>query len=150
MFADLPWKSRHVLINDEARYRALGREAVAAVRDGHYGRTLDLEMPWLGGRSVPVTAQHFLTYRRVGTAGARSVDWIARIPYPLLMLRDTNDPVIHDFEPGWLEAALEDGLSPSVTVVSLPSDAPSDGHRFEGSRDALIDTVSTWLAELTA
>jgi hypothetical protein len=151
MFADLPWKSRHVLIGDEARYRALGREAVAAVRAGDYGRTLDLEMPWLGGRSVPVTAQHFLTYRRVGTAGARSVEWITRIPYPLLMIRDENDSVIHDFEPGWLEAAaLEHGLSPSVTSVSLPSAPTSDGHRFEGSRDALLDTIATWLAECAA
>jgi hypothetical protein len=151
MFADLPWKSRHVLIGDEARYRALGREAVAAVRAGDYGRTLDLEMPWLGGRSVPVTAQHFLTYRRVGTAGTRSVEWITRIPYPLLMIRDENDSVIHDFEPGWLEAAaLEHGLSPSVTSVSLPSAPTSDGHRFEGSRDALLDTIATWLAECAA
>ena len=34
--------------------------------------------PWLGGRTMAVTAEHFLTYRKVGTAGARSVDWIAR------------------------------------------------------------------------
>ena len=54
---------------------------------------------------MPVTAQHFLSYRQTGIAGARSVDWIARVPYPLLMVRDAHDPVINYFEPGQLEAA---------------------------------------------
>lgn len=148
MFADLPWKSRHLLINDESRYHALGDEAVDAVRSGAYERVLAAEMPWLGGRSMPVTAEHFLTYRTVGIAGARSVEWIARVPYPLLLVRDQNDSVIHDFEPGWLQAALEGGLTPSATFVSLPSAAPSEGHRFEGSRAELVDTVARWLAGL--
>lgn len=150
MFADLPWKSRHLLVRDEATYRALTDEAVAAVRAGQYERTLATGMPWLHGRTVPVTAQHFLTYRRVGIAGARSVDWVARIPYPLLLIRDEHDPVIHDFEPNWLESALAEGLSPSVTSVSLSSAASTDGHRFEGSREALLDTVSGWLTKLGA
>lgn len=148
MFADLPWKSRHLLINDESRYRALTEEAVAAVRAGDFSRTLETGMPWLGNRTTPVTAQHFLTYRRVGLAGARSVDWAGRIPYPVLMVRDQHDSVIHDFEPGWLESALREGLSPSVTSISLPSDPGTEGHRFDGSRQALIDTVLTWLATL--
>lgn len=145
MFADLPWKSRHLLINDETIYRALTDEAVEAVRAGEYGRTLSTGMPWLGGRTMPVTAEHFLTYRRVGTAGARSIDWIARVPYPLLLVRDEHDQVIHDFEPGWLQAAAADGLSPSVTVITLPSIPPTDGHGFAGSRKGLLDTVSGWL-----
>lgn len=149
MFADLPWKSRYLLINDEAVYRALTDEAVAAVRAGDYARTLTTGMPWLGGRTVPVTAEHFLTYRRVGTAGARSVEWIARIPYPLLMIRDEHDGIIHDFEPRCLAAAAAEGLSPSVTTVTLPSMPPTDGHRFEGSRKSLLDTVSGWLTTVS-
>jgi pimeloyl-ACP methyl ester carboxylesterase len=149
MFADLPWKSRHLLIDDEARYRALTEEAVEAVRAGDYGRTLSAGMPWLGGRTMPVTAGHFLTYRRVGIAGARSVEWIARIPYPLLMIRDEHDQIIHDFEPGCLEAAAAEGLSPSVTMVTLSSVPPTDGHRFEGSRKSLLDTVSGWLTTVS-
>jgi pimeloyl-ACP methyl ester carboxylesterase len=148
MFADLPWKSRHLLINDEARYRALTEEAFAAVRDGDFDRTLQAGMPWLGNRTTPVTAQHFLTYRRVGLAGARSVEWVARIPYPVLMVRDEHDSVIREFEPGWLEAALREGLAPSVTSVSLRSDAATEGHRFDGSRGALVQTVLDWLATL--
>ncbi len=145
MFADLPWKSRHLLIDDEARYGELTSEAVEAARSADFGRVLAAGMPWLGGRTMPVTAEHFLTYRRVGLAGARSVEWIARVPYPLLMVRDENDSVIHDFEPGWLEAAARDGLAPSVTSVSLPSPAASKGHAFEGSGPALVDTVADWL-----
>lgn len=149
MFADLPWKSRHLLINDESAYAALTDEAVEAAQAGDYSRVLATGMPWLGGRTMPVTAQHFLTYRRVGLAGARSVDWIKRIPYPLLMVRDENDPVIEYFEPGWLEAALSDGLSPRVSSVLLPSAAPSNGHAFEKSGDLLVQTVHDWITGLS-
>jgi pimeloyl-ACP methyl ester carboxylesterase len=149
MFADLPWKSRHLLINDEATYAALTEEAVAAVQAGDYSRVLAAGMPWLGGRTMPVTAEHFLTYRHVGLAGARSVEWIKRIPYPLLMVRDENDPVIEYFEPGWLEAALADGLAPAVRSVLLPSAAPSNGHAFEKSGDLLVQTVHDWIAGLS-
>ncbi len=150
MFADLPWKSRYLLINDEATYGALTDEAVQAVQAGDYGRILSRGMPWLGGQTMPVTAQHFLTYRTVGLAGARSVEWLPRIPYPLLLVRDQNDPVIEYFEPGWLEAALTDGLSPSVSSVLLPSPTPSNGHAFELSGDALVDTVHEWINALPA
>jgi hypothetical protein len=148
MFADLPWKSRHLLINNEATYRELTEEAVEAVRSGEYSRTLAAGMPWLGGKTMPVSAEHFLTYRRVGLAGARSTEWIARIPYPVLMIRDEHDTVIHDFEPGWLEAAVEHGLSPAVKSVSLSSAEGTEGHRFDGSRDELVATVANWLAGL--
>lgn len=148
MFADLPWKSRHLLIDDEPTYHALTGEAVQAVQAGEYDRVLSTGMSWLGGKTVPVTAQHFLTYRRVGTAGARSIDWIARVPYPILMVRDEHDTVIHDFEPGWLEAALGNGISPAFESVSLPSPAGTEGHRFDGSSDALVETVAGWLGKL--
>jgi len=148
MFADLPFKSRHLLINDEAAYGRLGDEAIEAAQNGEYSRVLSEKMRWIGGKEMPVSAEHFLTYRRVGTAGARSVDWIARIPFPLLMVRDSNDPVINYFEPGQLEAALQNGISPSVTSVLLPSEAPSNGHAFEKSGDALVELVAGWIADL--
>jgi pimeloyl-ACP methyl ester carboxylesterase len=148
MFADLPWKSRHLLINDEPTYAALTAEAIEAVQAGDYDRVLAAGMPWLGGRTMPVTAQHFLTYRHVGLAGARSIEWIKRIPYPLLMVRDENDPVIEYFEPGWLEAALAGGLSPAVSSVLLPSPAPSNGHAFEKSGDLLVQTVHDWISQI--
>jgi pimeloyl-ACP methyl ester carboxylesterase len=148
MFADLPWKSRHLLINDEQAYARLGEEAVALSQKGEFGTVLSEPMRWLYGHEMPVTAQHFLSYRQTGIAGARSVDWIARVPYPLLMVRDANDPVINYFEPGQLEAAATAGISPSVTSVLLPSPAGSNGHAFEATGDALTQRAAGWLLGL--
>ena len=148
MFADLPWKSRHLLIDDEAAYRRLGEAAVAAANEGDFARVLPEPMRWLGGREMTVTAAHFLTYRQTGTAGARSIDWIARIPYPLLMVRDEHDPVINYFEPGQLEAAATAGIAPSVRSVLLPSQPGSNGHAFETSGDALVELAAPWLLAL--
>jgi pimeloyl-ACP methyl ester carboxylesterase len=148
MFADLPWKSRHLLINDEQAYARLGAEATALAQRGEFATVLSEPMRWLYGHEMPVTAQHFLSYRQTGTAGARSVDWIARVPYPLLMVRDANDPVINYFEPGQLEAAASAGISPSVTSVLLPSPAGSNGHAFEKTGDALTELAAGWLLGL--
>ncbi len=150
MFADLPFKSRHLLINDEAAYSRLGNEAVRAAQDSDFSRVLAEKMSWIGGAEMAVTAEHFLTYRKVGTAGARTIDWIARIPLPLLLVRDENDSVINYFEPSQLEAALQNGISPSVTSVLLPSEGPSNGHAFEKSGNALVALVTGWLAQLHA
>ncbi|MGH3277188.1 MAG: alpha/beta hydrolase [Streptosporangiaceae bacterium] len=148
MFADLPWKSRHLLINDEAAYARLGGEAAELAGRGDYAAVLKQPMRWLHGAEMPVTAQHFLSYRQTGTAGARSVDWIARVPFPLLMVRDAHDPVISYFEPGQLQAAADAGISPSVTSVLLPSPEGTNGHAFEASGDALVELASGWVLSL--
>jgi pimeloyl-ACP methyl ester carboxylesterase len=148
LFADLPWKSRHMLINDEAAYGRLGVAAVEAAQAGDFGRILPEPMRWLGGRDMPVSAAHFLTYRQTGTAGARSIDWVARVPYPLLMVRDEHDPVINYFEPGQMERAALEGITPSVTSVHLKSEAGSNGHAFETSGDELVALVQPWLSDL--
>lgn len=145
MFADLPWKTRHLLINNEETYAQLTAEAIAAVHDGDHGRILATKMKWLGGRVMPVSAQHFLTYRRTELAGARSVEWIARVPNPLLMVRDEHDPIIEYFEPNWMEAAAASGLSPRVQTLALPSREGSNGHAFETSGDQLVAAVDDWL-----
>lgn len=148
MPADLPWKSRYMLIGDEQRYAALRAEAVAAVRESDYDRMLSASMAWLENTDARVSAQHFLTYRTEGIAGPRSVDWVRRVPYPLLMVRDRNDAVVHDFEANWMGAAANEGLSPSVTCRTLDSDATSHGHSFEKSSAQLVDAVSSWLLTL--
>ena len=148
MPADLPWKSRHLLIGNEPRYAALREEAVAAVQESDYDRILSANMAWLENSNARVSAQHFLTYRTEGIASARSVDWVRRVPYPILMVRDRNDAVVHDFEANWMESAASDGLSPSVTRRTLDSDATSHGHSFETSSGQLVDTVSSWLLAL--
>jgi pimeloyl-ACP methyl ester carboxylesterase len=148
MFADLPWKSRHLLINDELAYARLGAEAAEFAARGDYAAVLKEPMRWLHGAEMPVTAQHFLSYRQTGTAGARSVDWIARVPYPLLLVRDANDPVINYFEPGQLQAAAEAGISPAVTSVLLASPEGTNGHAFEATGDALVELASGWVLGL--
>jgi pimeloyl-ACP methyl ester carboxylesterase len=150
MFADLPWKSRHLLIDDEKAYARLGQEAIEAARRGDFGAVLSEPMRWLHGAEMPVTAQHFLSYRQTAIAGARSVDWIARVPYPLLMVRDEHDPVINYFEPGQLEVAANAGISPSVANVLLPSPEGTNGHAFESTGDALVDLAAPWVLGLRA
>lgn len=149
MFADLGWKSRYVLINDEGTYQRLHAEAAESVRVGDYDRVLSTELPIPGNHpSSRMTAEHFLTYRANDLAGTRSLDWAPRVPYPILMISDKNETVIAPFEPAWLQSSASSGLSPSVQLVQLDSEPGTDGHAFEGSAQELIDTVLRWLADL--
>jgi pimeloyl-ACP methyl ester carboxylesterase len=149
VFADLAWKSRYMLISDETAYGELRDEALQAVRERDFSRRLSHEMGWLRGKTMPVSADHFLTYRTEGLSGARTLDWINKIPYPFLLIRDEHDSIIHDFERVWLEAAAADGISPAPTVVLLPSDG-GEGHHYTESGPALLSTVSDWIAALSA
>jgi pimeloyl-ACP methyl ester carboxylesterase len=62
-FGKLPWKSRHVLIQDEERYTALPAASRRALKAGTAAEVLPIKMRWIGGVDTPVTPQHFLTYR---------------------------------------------------------------------------------------
>jgi pimeloyl-ACP methyl ester carboxylesterase len=64
-FGKLPWKSRHILIEDEERYRALAVAWREALKAGTAAEVLPIKMRWLGGVETPVTPQHFLTYKDV-------------------------------------------------------------------------------------
>jgi alpha-beta hydrolase superfamily lysophospholipase len=57
-FGKLPWKSRHILIQDEDNYKALADASVGALRAGKAAEILPIKMRWLGGVETPVTAQH--------------------------------------------------------------------------------------------
>ena len=57
-FGKLPWKSRHILIQDEDNYKALADTSVGALRAGKAAEILPIKMRWLGGVETPVTAQH--------------------------------------------------------------------------------------------
>jgi pimeloyl-ACP methyl ester carboxylesterase len=48
-FGKLPWKSRHILIQDEDNYRALTEASLRALRDGKAAEVLSIKMRWLGG-----------------------------------------------------------------------------------------------------
>jgi pimeloyl-ACP methyl ester carboxylesterase len=147
-FADLPWKTRMVLVHDEALYRQLFQEALAAVRSGHPEAVLRTQMPYLRGQPSPVTAQHFLTYRWQGEAAASGLEWIKRVPVPLLLVRDASDQIILPFELHELHAAAVEpvALSPDVEIALIPDSHPEDGHRFANTIPELNDVMVGWLA----
>jgi hypothetical protein len=117
----LPWKSRHILIQDEDKYKALAEASFDALRAGKSAEILPIKMRWLGGVETPVTAQHFLTYRDERASAADGTFWISRIPRPILIVRDEADDVVLPFEPYVLLSAArgEGSLVPSVNYVLM-------------------------------
>jgi hypothetical protein len=150
-FANLPWKSRHLLVQNEDNFRQLSEAAFASLRDGRADATLPVRMGWITGQPVPVTGQHFLTYRWEPTSVADGTYWIRRIPRPILLVRDQGDAVIEPFEPyALLSAGTAPGsLPPSVKLVVLPNPRPRSAaaHGFADNAQSLVDTVAAWLAE---
>lgn len=148
-FADLPWKTRRILVQDEANYRVLFEEAVERVAVGEPDAVLDTEMGFLRGTTTPVTAQHFLTYRWDVASTASGTYWIRRVPYPVLLVRDANDRIIREFEPYDLLAAAtaEGSLVPEVDYVELRNDTDEPGHSFPDNRDALATAITDWLGD---
>jgi pimeloyl-ACP methyl ester carboxylesterase len=150
-FANLPWKSRNILTQNEDVYKKLRASARDALARGKPSDTLPVRMPYLGGRQTPVTAQHFLTYRDEQASTADGTYWISRIPRPLLLLRDQADGIILPFEPHMLLSAAraEGSLAKDITYVVVPDVHPPSaaGHVFTDNTQPLIDVVSAWLAE---
>jgi len=125
-FGKLPWKSRHILVQNEENYQALVDASLSAVKAGRPDEILPIKMRWLGGLETPVTAQHFLTYRDEQTSAADGTYWTPRIPRPILILRDEADGVVLPFEPYMLLSAAraEGSLVPSIDYVLLPNRRP--------------------------
>jgi pimeloyl-ACP methyl ester carboxylesterase len=148
-FGKLPWKSRHILIQDEEKYRALADAARGALKAGTAAETLPIKMRWLGGLETPVTPQHFLTYRDEQASTADGTYWLPRIPRPILIVRDEADGVVLPFEPYMLVSAAqaEGSLVPSIKYVLLANQLPpsSEGHIFADNTEALTDAVAAWL-----
>lgn len=149
MFAKLPWKSRHILTRDEENYQQLFSESLDLLAQGRQDEICPTEMRGGGGnpnRTGPVTAQHFLTYRREHTSTADGTYWIKKVPRPILMLRGDQDSTIRDFEPNWLLAAAtsEGSIVPSIKFVEIPG----AGHGLSENQDAVIEAEVSWLQEL--
>ncbi|MBI3515863.1 MAG: alpha/beta fold hydrolase [Proteobacteria bacterium] len=151
MFANLPWKTRNLLVQNEANFTRLAEAAGTALREGRADAVLAERMRWLGGAEVPVSGQHFLTYRSTESSSADGTYWIRRVPRPILMVRDAGDGIIQAFEPHMLLAAATapGSLVPAIKFVLLPNERPPGpaGHGFADNRQALIDTIAGWLAE---
>jgi pimeloyl-ACP methyl ester carboxylesterase len=149
MVGNIAWKTRHILVQDEAQFRALCEEAMAALRRGAENEILPLPMGWFVGDKMPVTAQHFLTYRREESSAADSCFWIARVKLPILMVRNEADGIIQPFEPYMLLSAAhaEGSLVESIRYVALPDSRPRspEGHSFVGNTEPLVATIAAWL-----
>lgn len=147
-FANLPVKTRRVLVGDDVVYRALRADALAALADRRPEDEVPTLMPWIFGRPVPVTAQHFLTYRDTRSAAARTVEWLPRVPYPTLMLRDEHDTVVAHAEFDELRSTALSGIAPGFVAQEIPSRPGTQSHWFEHSREALVGAVAGWITAL--
>ena len=151
MFANLPWKSRHLLVQNEENFRALSEAAFRSLRDGRADAVLPVRMGWITGQPVPLTAQHFLTYRWEPTSVADGTYWIRRIPRPVLLVRDQGDAIIEPFEPYMLLSAgtAAGSLPPSVKLIVLPNPKgrSAAAHGFGDNAQALVDALAGWLGE---
>jgi pimeloyl-ACP methyl ester carboxylesterase len=70
MFGNLPWKSRHLLVQDEQNWRELLETAMQALREARDEEVMPVKMLWITGEKVPMTGRHFLTYRSENTSAA--------------------------------------------------------------------------------
>jgi hypothetical protein len=76
MFGNLPWKSRHMLVQDEENWRELLATAMQALRDAKDEQVMPVQMAWITGEKVPMSGRHFLTYRSEITSTADGTYWI--------------------------------------------------------------------------
>jgi hypothetical protein len=150
-FANLPWKTRNILMQDEPGYHRLNEAARAMLREGQLTERLPEPMGFYTGQRVPVTAQHFLTYRSDAASVADGTFWIRRIPKPVLIVRDAADAVIQPFEPHMLlsAAGAEGSLVQGIRFALLPNDRPPTlaAHYFPDTADKLVEAVSAWMSE---
>ena len=159
-FGNLPWKSRNLLVQDETRFRALIEASMKSLRDGTLDQVLPVKMRFSNpvssttasaGPDIPITGQHFLTYRWDRTSVADGTFWIHRIPRPILIVRDQSDGVIQPFEPHMLLSAArsEGSMITSIDFVLLPDSKPVSlsGHYFQGNEQPLTDLIAKWLAD---
>jgi pimeloyl-ACP methyl ester carboxylesterase len=149
-FGNLPWKSRNLLVQNEQNWSELLDAATKSLREGKDAEVMPVQMNWITGQRVPMTGRHFLTYRSENSSAADGTYWIRRVPYPVLIVRDEGDSIVEAFEPNMLLAAATSAgsLVPNIKYVLLPNKArgPAE-HNFASNRQALVDTVSGWLAE---
>ena len=156
-FANLPWKSRNILVQDEERFQQLIAASMKSLRDGSLDRIMPVKMRFSTPVSsapaeAPMTGQHFLTYRWEKTSVADGTFWIHRIPTPILMIRDQSDGGVAPFEPYMLLSAAhsEGSLANKIDYILLPDSKPLSlkGHYFDGNEQPLADVIVNWLADL--
>src|SRR5262245_41422292 len=132
MFANLPWKSRHMLVQNEESFGQLHEASLKSLREGKQGVVLPIQMRRTGTQGEPVTGQHFLTYRAEQSSTADGTYWIRRVPQPILMLRDGGDSTIQPFAPYMLLSAATAHGSPvprrDYLIVNQTNGPNARGH----------------------
>ena len=150
-FGNLPWKTRTILVQNEDEFKAMTDAAMRSLRAGRPEEILPLPMGWFTDKKMPVSARHFLTYRRAEFSAADGTFWIRRVPLPILMVRNEADGVVQPFEPYMLLSAAhaEGSLVESIKYVLLPDRRPPslEGHSFRGNETLLMATLAAWLDE---
>ena len=151
MFANLPWKSRHMLVQNEESFAQLHEASLKSLREGKQAVALAMQMRRTGTQGEPVTGQHFLTYRAEQSSTADGTYWIRRVPQPILMLRDGGDSTIQPFEPYMLLAAATapGSLVPIINYVIVPNPKGPNprGHRFSDNQEPLVNAIAGWLQD---
>lgn len=149
MFANLPWRTRHILVADEDAFRRVSESAFKALREGKERELLPLGLRRPRGQEEPLTGDHFLTYRSEASSTADGTYWIKRIPRPILMVRDSGDSLVQPFEPYMLLSAAtsEGSLVPSIKYELLPNPKGVyvEAHGFADNAGPLAETIATWL-----
>jgi len=121
-FANLPWKTRNLLVQNEENFKGLIDASMKSLHERTLATDLPVKMHSFTGQDVPITGQHFLTYRWDKTSVADGTFWISRIPAPILMVRDQADAIIPAFEASMLLSAghSEGSLVKSHKVCDAP------------------------------
>ncbi|MCL4341925.1 MAG: alpha/beta fold hydrolase [Candidatus Thermoplasmatota archaeon] len=151
-FADLPSKTRKVLIQDEESYRKLHRYSMDFIKKNRPNEILPLEMGFLGNIKMKISAINFYTYR--DTSGSRAVTkyWIKFVSIPVLMIRDSGDQIIRPNEPlQLLRSANSPGSLPKQIEYHLipnPKGLTPRGHQFLDNMDPLADVIDHWYGSI--
>ena len=154
-FANLPWKSLHVLLGDnttwyniETQYaekylsEGLGTELMQGP-----GFTCDGQV----GTHCPMTAIQWMTYRNINTSIAVTTFWIRFVHVPVLNVRDSGDLIIKPYEPGWISgnATASGSRVPSYrfVLVNDPYGPNQGGHGFVHTMTNLTSTITSWMSQ---
>jgi pimeloyl-ACP methyl ester carboxylesterase len=105
-FADLPWTAQRAHSRRGELQRA-DRGIDEGIARGDTRRGAAGKNALVHGQQVPITAQHFLTYRWDTGSIAGGTFWIRHISRPILLVRDQADAFILPFEPYALLSAAQ-------------------------------------------
>lgn len=150
-FANLPLKTRDIIIGNKQHYSELHESAARFVKSGKHDSILPKEMPYLHGKNVPVSAIHFYTYRDTDTSIAVTEKWIQLVPLPVLILQDEGDQIVQPAE-SWKLMECASSTSSMVRdaeyrLIPNKRGPNPDGHSFTDNFNELGTIIGDWCGE---